>query len=825
MSALQDKDDTNPEPTAEGTTFNMDSPANDPSASDIPRISGAEALDETELQDTVNLLRRFHLGEPTAIASTSTPDTSTLPLLLNQFRRLRRFRYEYPLLLSPAEKGELVAKSLEEFLKEALESDTSSKLLEDNIAWLETHTRDQLTGQDRVTSAREILAESGLALQEQIDLDESSRESLQASIDALVESIPIGSYVLPYGPNVALHLLQHKIRQRTQWQREQLIRRVEKAVRGLQKLVRVEEEKNTDGQIIGAGSQFFNNSSMADVLNHRGTGSVTMEEVRLNRVNSIIDVLSKFKIDENALHMVVRPDSFSMDDASLINIIESSDPCMKAIEIYDEAAGRLSQVFASLRAAELEIADNYSEKFHDSWFENFDVDAFSDEEKQMIPTVVAFESAERVITDGMQSFSVTLGSGRPIQVLINVDPNASANQLLGRQRLELASLGIGHRHAIVNQISAGRVESLMSGFSSALGSHKASLHLINTGFTDPQPLHPWIMASAALESRAHPFIKYDPSGDVTFSGNPCPETDWAVNPATYTNEQDELVECEQPFTFADYCLLKPELHDHYRVVPDGCDSDELVQIDEYLNGSEDSQGHKVPFVWAVDPGGLMSKLVVSRSLILATRDRLNFWHSLQSLAGINNIFVEAAVEKSREEERQLAAAERETLTKEHEETLEQVRSESTSEVMGRLTNVLLGLDLSSDATIAPAAAPELNQAPPATEAVEAETVETPEAEVEAPEPVVEDDDDISFDEPWIDSIFCTTCDDCLALNKQMFVYNDNRQAIISDPKLGTYQQLVEAAELCPARCIHPGKPLNGDESGLDDLIARAEPYN
>ena len=57
------------------------------------------------------------------------------------------------------------------------------------------------------------------------------------------------------------------------------------------------------------------------------------------------------------------------------------------------------------------------------------------------------------------------------------------------------------------------------------------------------------------------------------------------------------------------------------------------------------------------------------------------------------------------------------------------------------------------------------------------------------------------------------------------VYNDDRQAIIADPKAGPYADLVEAAELCPARCIHPGKPLDASEPGLDDLIARAEPFN
>ena len=106
------------------------------------------------------------------------------------------------------------------------------------------------------------------------------------------------------------------------------------------------------------------------------------------------------------------------------------------------------------------------------------------------------------------------------------------------------------------------------------------------------------------------------------------------------------------------------------------------------------------------------------------------------------------------------------------------------------------------------------QAEPALEAAEAEPVAEAEAEEE-----------LSFDKPWLDTAMCTTCDDCMGINKMMFVYNDDKQAIIRDPKAGTFADLVAAAEICPAKCIHPGKPLDPNEPGLDALIARAEPFN
>ena len=52
-----------------------------------------------------------------------------------------------------------------------------------------------------------------------------------------------------------------------------------------------------------------------------------------------------------------------------------------------------------------------------------------------------------------------------------------------------------------------------------------------------------------------------------------------------------------------------------------------------------------------------------------------------------------------------------------------------------------------------------------------------------------------------------------------------KQALLGDLATASYAQLVEAAELCPARCIHPGKPWNPDEPGLQSLIERAAPFN
>ena len=79
--------------------------------------------------------------------------------------------------------------------------------------------------------------------------------------------------------------------------------------------------------------------------------------------------------------------------------------------------------------------------------------------------------------------------------------------------------------------------------------------------------------------------------------------------------------------------------------------------------------------------------------------------------------------------------------------------------------------------------------------------------------------------PWIDTDKCTACDECIHLNPNIFVYNDQKKAIIKDPQGGPYKDLVKAAERCTAGVIHPGLPKDRSSKGIDKLIARAERYN
>jgi ferredoxin len=82
----------------------------------------------------------------------------------------------------------------------------------------------------------------------------------------------------------------------------------------------------------------------------------------------------------------------------------------------------------------------------------------------------------------------------------------------------------------------------------------------------------------------------------------------------------------------------------------------------------------------------------------------------------------------------------------------------------------------------------------------------------------------SPDEAYIETARCSTCNECTQINSKMFAYDRNQQAYIADVTAGTYAQLVEAAESCQVSVIHPGKPRNLKEPGLEELLKRAEPF-
>jgi ferredoxin len=182
---------------------------------------------------------------------------------------------------------------------------------------------------------------------------------------------------------------------------------------------------------------------------------------------------------------------------------------------------------------------------------------------------------------------------------------------------------------------------------------------------------------------------------------------------------------------------------------------------------------EVPCVTLVDDQGTLTRAIIDDRTVTEVRRCRTMWNSLQELGGIHNSHAERLLAKERETQAAVPAA-----------------------------PVLFA------------------EAPASTPAVAAEAAPTIEA-TEA-EPAVAES---HGDDPYIETPRCTSCNECTNVNNKMFAYDDNKQAYIADPDAGTFRQLVEAAEGCQVSIIHPGKPRNPKEPGLEDLIKRAAEFN
>lgn len=782
-------------------------------------------------------LRRWHLG--TAATAASALPASALPALLAPYRDPARVRHDYPLLLVSGEAG-LQVRALGDLLPELAKAATAEpRIVHDNLRRLERRVR-LLAGDDAPADAGALLRDAAALLLAELQLPVASAAGVASDLVAMGKALPAGQ-LLRLHADTPLRLLQAAARVRAAAARAAFARQARTHAEALRVLLQVEAQKDEPAHgasglqksLGGLGQQFLDPASLARTVGpHRGSQRTDPERrQRLQQALSALehhlaaDAMPEFVVVHAGATPVVPGASLHADD----------DVCAAAAARFD---GHVATVLAAVRAmqlAELEGRSAYEPERHDPLLAALRWQDLSTDELHLLPVVVAVAPAALLAGRAMQSLTQLLASGRPVQVVAlqrpAEDPGGAGNGP-GAARLELGYLGIAFRDAYVQQATAARPAHLLAGFERAVRGRSPGLHVVDTGLQGDGregPLGAFLQASAAIEGRAQPLFQYDPEAGETwarrldFAHNPAPEADWPVTELEVRGATGTAARLAMAFTFADFALLEPSLLGAFAVVPDTMQSPDLLPLAEYLERPAAASARCLPFVWfAAGDDGVLHRAVVQRGLVHGCRDRLRFWRTLQELAGVRNEHVREAVQRARQEAAESAAREREALQAQQRQELERVRSEATGAAMQGLARMLLELDPAGEAPPAPprpagpaAAATATSVAAPPTPATPAAAT----APVVAAAPV--DDGD---DEPWIDSPRCSTCNDCVNLNPLLFAYNENKQARIRDARAGTYAQLVQAAEKCPTRCIHPGKPLNRDEPDLASLVARAAPF-
>jgi ferredoxin len=817
----------------------------------LPFVPGAPSRSAEDVRRELAELRRFHLGDPATRAEVVPHEL--LPALLHPHRDPRRLRSPFPVHVpQPADGVAARCTSIGDLLGTALLRSVSSpgqaRLVADNLVRAERVVGNRIAASGGRADAAEVLEDVGARIAAELELSPANGAELAAQWAALHRQVPAGE-LLALDAGTGLRLLLAAARAVVPPRREALRAEVETLRARLRDLLEIERRKDpaaagaeaVQSAVGKAGATMLDPAALARVVGRRAQGSLRVDPRRRARIEQALAVLddSAARDPEPLLTLVHAPGRRPAVEDPQLRLCAEAAPCTAAARLFDGEAERQAVLFRALRLARLEVDGAYDPDRHDLWLEALDWQGFTDEELLLVPTIVGVEAAAELAASRLGELSQILRSGRPLQVLavaspVEVDP---VHGPLPWSRLELGYLGVSHREAFVQQATAARPDHLFDGFRLALTRPRTALHVVSTGLDagNREPaIGAFLHAGAAIDARAHPLFRYDPDAGSTwarrldFSGNPDVEADWAEGRLRRIGSGAAEEEVEVAFTFADFGLLDPDLAGEYRIVPTGLETPALVPVVEAL---ADGGAHAVPFVEGVDRDGQLLRAVISRRLLAATRDRLDFWHTLQELAGVRNEYVREAVAAARDEAAAVLRAERERLEAALGAAVDRARDEAVARAMDGLARSLLelGPDAFAASPAASAATPGAGAArPPAATgsagAGPAQAAASPAASEPPPEaePAGEEP---AFAEPWIDTVLCTSCNDCRNINPQLFVYDGNKQAMIGDPTAGTYRQLVTAAEKCPARCIHPGLPLNPDEPGLDELVARAAPFN
>jgi pyruvate-ferredoxin/flavodoxin oxidoreductase len=481
------------------------------------------------------------------------------------------------------------------------------------------------------------------------------------------------------------------------------------------------------------------------------------------------------------------------------------DSASIAMGVFEGHMAKMADGFRAIRLAEAEIADRPAEDL--TWF---NWRHFSDEEWLLCPPVVVVGGDGAMYDIGFQNLSRMLMSGKPIKALVldtqvysNTGGQACTSGFIGQVsdmaqygkafqgkeeiRKEIGLIGMAHRTSYVLQSSIAHSNHMISGFIEGLRARRPALFNL---YTSCQPEHGIgddkgaEQAKLAVEARAYPIFKYDPEKGRTpaecfdISGNPDPTLDWPTYTLRYREFKREKT-MELPLTFADFALTEARFRKHFRRAPPDTWNEKMVPLAEFLDLDEGERSGRFPFVWTVDRKQQLGRLLVSSVIVASCEERRDWWTMLRALAGVG----------------------------EAQPTVEDVEARVRQEVVGRIAAGLMQLAGGSSDE---AAAGMLGTLAGVDDAA---------AEAPAEDPTPGE----GYQAPWIETGACTSCDECIRINPQMFAYNAQKKAEIVDPNAGPYADLVKAAEMCTAGVIHPGVPRAGEAD--EALIARARPFN
>ncbi len=754
------------------------------------------------MNETQSAFSTFHLtGVRLGDALADAGCLGLRPALFGNFRDLTGLRHDFPLVLTNGHAGSPFVRTLSDIVDQVLTEiaprGVDGERLRKHVLDIEHEIRSLAFGGSKGTLVELWeLAKSNLLSK----AHDERRDALSNSLDQARRALPIDGEVVDYKRETPAKVLTHawaavqENKTRRFWgQVNELVLKLTNILKA--DSMRAGEAFDAEALKRSVGSSFevaFNFEAMSEIL---GTAFAdgTLPEKRRRRIRAALSSL-----ESQRFFAPVWKDAGKRRRKVVHSFV--FDSCARALEAFQQRLPEMVGFIKAMSIAKLEIENRYKESTHDPFFRRFD-------ERRLEPDDLAlFPSSLVCLGDGLDDpaerapLAEIICAGLPIKVLAQYDDIlgdrsiASGYFSFGIQGSQLATLALGLDDAFVLQSSASALYRSRGSILDGLERTGPALFSIFSGVAgdtsqaagNAPGAPPYLRAAAAMESRAFPDFTYDPAAGsdwisrLSVDENPQAEADWPIHRFSYEDEDLQKISQDIAFTFVDFAASDERYAGSFAVVPRAEWTDGMVPVNEFLDRDTGAVEGKVPYILMIDEDNVLHRAIVEDKLVNAAHRCRETWRGLREMGGIDNFHA-----------RELLAKEKEIWERQKEEEIAALGSRT------------------GPPTEAPTVAPEEGIA----------------AAVElAPEEAVKEEQ-ATTDEPYIETPRCTTCNECTEINNRMFVYDENQQAYIADAEAGTYLELVQSAESCQVAIIHPGKPKNPSEPGLDKLILRAEPFN
>lgn len=710
------------------------------------------------------------------------------PALLAAYRDLTRLRYDYPVVLLKRDAGGHYVKSLSTVMGELIAGiaprGIEGERVRKQLLRLEREIRTLSAG-----GARGSLKELWL---QAVDKAAGRDDDVRIALREAVASLEDDGEVIDCDRTLAARFLSRAWHAVHAEKANQFRSQVDHLVRRLSDILRAAFAHSQAGQQpealkSGFGTlhdSVFDFSAMSRLV-ARNVPQDELPPQRRKRIEWALGVLRS---------QPFYPDSAQSGSEATYGFVFSD--CATAIEAHRTRLPKLVEIVKAVAIADLEARGGYVEADHDAFFERFDEHALTAEDLAQFPDYLVCIPPERNDAPENAMLMEMLSAGMPVKVLVqhtDLLEEAAIGQghfAFGIRSARLATTAMGLGGMFVLQSAVSNLYALRDRVRRGMSCRGPALFSLFTGSpAEASDLAPYLTAAAAMKSRAFPAFTYDANAGnnwatrFSFENNRNPEEDWPIEEFAYADDDLQRVQEQVRFTYADFVLCDRRHAHHFAVVPRDRWTTAMLPVADWLALSEKEAAERIPFVLAVDDANRLYRVIVDSRLVQATRRCVLLWHRLQEHGGIHNSHAEQALAREK------AAWE------------EQKRQEmdALKQAAGAAPSIAAADVAAAPATAAPSA-------PAAPAEAAAETARPP------------------SDEPWIETIRCSSCNECQNINDKLFGYNENKQAYFKDLSAGTYRQIVEAAEACQVAIIHPGKPKNPNEPGLEELLERAKPF-